>query len=64
MHDDRPPAPAERDGAYEVWLGAPGQHPPEGWFTDRAASRVEIRSWIWKRDAWIGAPASTARGAD
>jgi len=64
MHDDRAPGAAERDGAYEVWLGAPGQSPPPGWFTGRAPSRVEIRSWVWKRDAWIAPPANAAKGAD
>jgi hypothetical protein len=63
MHGDRVPAAPERDGAYEVWLGAPGQTPPQGWFSDRAPARVEVRSWVWNRDAWIGAPAAAARRA-
>ncbi|MFZ2061872.1 MAG: hypothetical protein WAU82_12730 [Candidatus Binatus sp.] len=47
--------PAE---AFIAWLGAPGQHAPDGWLKKRETKTFQIRSWIWSRDLTIGAPLS------
>jgi hypothetical protein len=53
---DRTPREPDGDGAYEVWIGAPGQQPPSAWLGDRVMTRYEARSWVWNRDIWIGLP--------
>jgi hypothetical protein len=59
VRDGRPPGTAERDGAYTVWLGLPGERPPAGWFAGRSPAVTTVRSWVWSRDLWIAAPIET-----
>jgi hypothetical protein len=58
VRDNRLPTAEEREAAYVVWIGAPGQTPPQEWFGSQAPRRVEARSWVWNRDVWIGVPGS------
>lgn len=50
------PSPAERREAYTVWIGPPGSEPPSGWLEGAVSLRIPARSWVWKRDVWIGTP--------
>ncbi len=59
-NDEGAPNPADRDGAYTVWLGLPGEVPPPEWFRGRVVSVTKVRSWIWNRDLWIAAPVAAA----
>jgi len=52
----RVPTEEEREGAYTVWLGLPGEQPPPGWFTGRSPSVTRASSWVWSRDLWIAPP--------
>ena len=56
MRADRIPTDDERVGSYTVWIGSPGEQPPQGWFSDPRPLRIEARSWVWSRDMWIGGP--------
>jgi len=57
MRENRVPSQVEHDGAYAVWIGAPGNSPPAGWFSGHQPVRVPAISWVWSRDVWIGTPA-------
>lgn len=46
----------DRDGAYTVWLGLPGEQPPAAWIEGRSPSIARARSWVWSGDVWIAAP--------
>ncbi|MEO6212388.1 MAG: hypothetical protein ABIP65_02055 [Vicinamibacterales bacterium] len=59
MRGNRMPSEQERAGAYAVWISAPENLPPPGWFRAPAPLRVPARSWMWSRDVWIGQPAVT-----
>ena len=56
VREGRLPRGPFRDPVYVMWLGPPDSTPPGGWM-DEAAVRVAARSWVWKRDVWIGRPA-------
>lgn len=48
------------DGTYRVWIGQTGELPPPRWFSGYFTSITHVESWIWRRDLWIGTPASSA----
>jgi len=41
---------------FTAWLGAPGTRAPTGWLAKRDTKTFQIRSWIWNRDLFVGAP--------
>jgi hypothetical protein len=56
MRYGRVPTEEERAGAYIVWLGLPGEHPPAGWLAGRSPLVTQAKSWVWSRDLWIATP--------
>jgi hypothetical protein len=42
--------------AYVMWMGPPGAIPPERWFNNHQAHRIQARSMLWNVDVWLTKP--------